>query len=203
MSLTYPNSERVVDHNLNRIVMVTLVLWSAAVVWASSTGLLLTFPLPFFAAIVALLLVTATGAYLCIPRLAAGVEQFGLRRLTALHVWRIPAALAFYYYGSQGLLPPAFVVLAGTGDLIAGMLALYVVLAKPKSKRAYTVFHIVGMTDFVIAVGTGLTFSLISDPRMVTIAMFPLALIPLFGVTISGATHVAAFDMLRRGRGMR
>ncbi|MEO1065818.1 MAG: hypothetical protein AAFW47_00425, partial [Pseudomonadota bacterium] len=191
MKHTNPNSDSTTDRGLARIVIISLVLWAGTVIWASTTGLLISFPLPFFAALVAALLILATSLYFLVPRLSAGVEQFGLRKLTAMHVWRIPAAFAFYYYGSQGLLPPAFVFLAGTGDLIAGVLALYVVTMKPNSKRAYTVFHIVGMTDFVVAVGTGLTFSLISDPRMVTIALFPLALIPLFGVTLSGATHVA------------
>lgn len=107
----------------------------------------------------------------------------------ALHVWRIHAALAFYYFGSQGLLPPLFVILAGTGDLIAGVLALYVVTVNPASRRAYTAFHVIGMADFIVAVGTGLTFSLLSDARMETIALFPLALIPLFGVTVSGAAR--------------
>ncbi|MEM9795359.1 MAG: permease [Pseudomonadota bacterium] len=202
MTYALQNGEPTADHGLARIVATTLVLWAGAVAWAASSDIFVSFPLPLFAALVSVLLIAATSAYLFVPRLSAGVEQFGLRKLTALHIWRIPAALAFYYYGAQGFLPPVFVVLAGTGDLIAGLLALYVVTAKPDSKRAYIVFHIVGMTDFVIAVGTGLTFSLLADPRMVTIALFPLALIPLFGVTISGATHVAAFDLLRRNLGL-
>ncbi|MEO0637064.1 MAG: hypothetical protein AAFY73_10485 [Pseudomonadota bacterium] len=57
------------------------------------------------------------------------------------------------------------------------------------------------MADFLLAVGTGLIFSLLADPRMETIALFPLALIPLFGVTLSGATHIAAFHMLRQSGG--
>ncbi|MEL6502814.1 MAG: permease [Pseudomonadota bacterium] len=203
MSLTTTNQHLTGDPGLGRIIIATLGLWCLAVIWASSSGLLVSFPLPLFAVLVATLLFAATSAYLYVPRLRSGIERFGLRRLTALHVWRIPAAIAFFYYGSQGLLPPLFVILAGTGDLIAGLLALYVVVAKPNSKRAYAVAHVVGMADFVVAVGTGLTFSLIADPRMVTIALFPLALIPLFGVTLSGATHVAAFDLLRRNRGLK
>jgi hypothetical protein len=51
------------------------------------------------------------------------------------------------------------------------------------------------------AEGTGLTFTLLLDFRMAPIATLPLALIPLFGVGISGASHLMAFDMLRRGVG--
>jgi hypothetical protein len=41
------------------------------------------------------------------------------------------------------------------------------------------------------------------DERMAAITTLPLALIPLFGVGISGATHLIAFDMLRKGRGLQ
>ncbi|WP_415919009.1 hypothetical protein [Tateyamaria sp. SN6-1] len=190
------------DPGLGRIVAATLFLWAGAVAWASSSGVFVSFPLPFFAGIVATLLIATVSLYVVNSRLKAGVERFGLRKLTALHVWRIPAAVAFYYYGSHGLLPPTFVVLAGTGDLIAGVFALYVVTAKPTSKSAYWGFHLIGMADFIVAVGTGLTFSLMSDAQMETIALFPLALIPLFGVTLSGATHIAAFDLLRKDKGL-
>jgi hypothetical protein len=40
----------------------------------------------------------------------------------------------------------------------------------------------VGFLDFIVAVGTGLAATLRRDPRMGTIATFPFALIPLFGV---------------------
>jgi hypothetical protein len=35
---------------------------------------------------------------------------------------------------------------------------------------------------------------------MASIAAFPLALIPLFGVGVSGASHLIAFDVMRRQR---
>ena len=185
------------------IVLGSVSLWAAFVAILSAVGAFTAFPLPFFAGLVALLLAGAISSYVLNADLRESVERFGLRRLTALHVWRIPAALAFFYYGSQGLLPPTFVMLAGWGDMLAGVLALGVVLFWPKRRRAYWTFHVVGMADFLVAVGTGLAFSLMADPRMETIALFPMALIPLFGVTLSGATHIAAFDLLRREKGMR
>ncbi len=184
------------------IIGATVALWAASIAALSAMGLFVVFPLPFFAAIVATLLVAAVMLYFRAPALQSYIEGAGLRPLTALHVWRIPAALAFFYYGSQGLLPPTFVALAGWGDMIAGVMALAVVMFWSRSKTAYWAFHIVGMADFMLAVGTGLTFSLLADARMETIALFPMALIPLFGVTLSGATHIAAFHMLWRGRGL-
>ena len=117
------------------------------------------------------------------------------------HTWRVPAALAFFWYGAQGQLPATFWVLAGAGDFIACSYTAYLVL-QPESARRYFSFHIFGFADFVVAVGTGLTFTLLQDPRIALIAALPLALIPLWGIGISGVTHLIAFDMLRRGTGM-
>lgn len=51
-----------------------------------------------------------------------------------------------------------------------------------------------------MAVGTGLVFTLLNDSRMATIRELPMVLIPLFGVGISGASHLIAFSLLRGGR---
>jgi hypothetical protein len=47
-------------------------------------------------------------------------------------------------------------------------------------------------------VGTGLTFSLLQISMMDTIATYPVALIPLFGVPISGVSHIMALELLAR-----
>ena len=72
----------------------------------------------------------------------------------------------------------------------------------PESRRRYIAFHLFGFADFVVAVGTGLTLTLLADPKMDGIRTLPMALIPLFGVGISGASHLMAFDLLRRRKGM-
>ena len=189
------------DTDVGRAVATVIVLWAVAVASGSALGLFALFPLPLFGALVALLLVATATVYVLNEPLRGMVERFGLRRLTVLHIWRVPAALAFFYFGSHGLLPPLFVALAGGGDLLAGIFAILVVTALPRSRPAHLAFHAFGMADFVLAVGTGLTFALRSEPLMGTIALFPLALIPLLGVPLSGATHVMAFDLLRRRLG--
>jgi hypothetical protein len=132
----------------------------------------------------------------------AYVEIIGLRPITVFHIWRIGAALLFFWYGAHNLLPPIFVLIAGWGDLIAGLLALAVTLL-PESRNRYLVFEIFGFADFVAAVGTGLTMFLLHDPRMAGIQTLPMALIPFYGVGISGASHIMAFDLLRRHVGIR
>ena len=134
-------------------------------------------------------------SYFLSPSLKAYFRTIGLYPLTVLHVWRIPAALVFFWYGAHGALPPVFWILAGSGDFLSGVLALPL-LRGPANRSTYLSKHLFGFADFVVAVGTGLTLTLLHDPRMAPIRDLPLALIPLFGVGISGASHIIAFHLL-------
>jgi hypothetical protein len=177
----------------------TGLLWGAGVAFLAARGTFLAIPMPAIALLVALGIILPTAAYFWSRRLRSYIEAIGLHPITVLHVWRVPAAIAFFAYGMAGQLPTLFWVLAGTGDLIAGLYAARLAFGRPDN-RAYLRFHLFGFADFVVAVGTGLTFTLLQDPRMATIAVLPMALIPLFGVGISGASHLVAFDQLRRQR---
>jgi hypothetical protein len=88
-------------------------------------------------------------------------------------------------------------VLAGLGDLLAGVNAA-TILWRPRTQARYRQIHRFGFADFVVAVGMGLTLTLLHDPRMALLRSLPMALIPLFGVGISGATHIFAFGLLRK-----
>jgi hypothetical protein len=153
--------------------------------------------MPGYALLVTLGIAAPTAGYFLAPTVRATVDAIGLRTLTLMHVWRIPAAMVFCYYGLRGELPTPFWVLAGFGDLLAGAYAGTLLFAAPTLARMRH-FHRFGFADFVIAVGTGLTFTLLGDPRMTLLTTLPMALIPLFGVGLSGASHVVAFSMLRR-----
>lgn len=184
--------------HITRAIIGVAGVWGFAVVVGAETGFFASLPLPFIAAIVAVSIVVPTLIYAASPRLQAYADAVGHRSIVLFHTWRVPAALLFFWYGVNGELPTAFWVLAGTGDFIAGSYAVYLMF-RPQSVRRYVSFHVFGFADFVVAVGTGLTFTLLQDPRMVPIVALPMALIPLFGVGISGVTHLIAFDMLRRG----
>jgi len=174
-----------------------IAIWGTAVVAGAATGFFASLYMPLIAVIVAATIIVPTLIYFASPRLQAYFDTLGHGPIVFFHTWRVPAARTFFWYGLQGELPTAFWVLAGTGDFIAGSYAVYLML-QPESERRYLSFHIFGFADFVVAVGTGLTFTLLQDPRMALIATLPMALIPLWGVGISGATHLIAFDMLRR-----
>lgn len=177
-----------------------VLVWGAAVVLGATTGFFAGLYMPMIGVIVAATIIVPTLIYRASPKLQAYAVRVGQAPILLFHTWRIPAALAFFWYGLNGELPTVFWVLAGAGDFIAGSYAAYLMLQPPAARR-YLSFHVFGLADFVVAVGTGLTFTLLQDPRMAPIATLPLALIPLWGVGISGVTHLIAFDMLRRGVG--
>lgn len=180
-----------------RVLVLVVTVWGLAVAVVAARGGFAALWMPLIAAIVAATIALPVLWYAASPSLRAAIETIGHRRIVLFHTWRIPAALLFFWYGAHGALPTAFWVLAGTGDLIAGSYAAWLV-TQSESPRRYRSFHLFGFADFVVAVGAGLTFTLLQDPRMAPVAVLPLALVPLFGVGISGASHLMAFDMLRR-----
>ncbi len=180
-----------------RILLGVLIVWGLAVAAAAQAGLYrAAYPL-WLTALIAFGIVAPVVVYALSRGFRAYIESIGLRTLTAFHIWRIAAALVFFWYGAHDLLPEAFVRNAGWGDLIAGLLAAGVTLL-PKTRNRYLVFHLFGFADFLVAVGTGVTYFLLNDPRMSGIQTLPMALIPFYGVGISGASHIMAFDLLRR-----
>ncbi len=135
------------------------------------------------------------------PVQRAIVQQVDLAHLTWFNVWRVPAAAAFFALGAAGLLPPLFVANAAWGDLIAGLAAPLVILGavrlSARSKvRAYLAFHLFSFGDFVLAVGTGLTLTVLGDPLVDTLLNTPIALVPLWGVPITGAISLLALHRL-------
>jgi hypothetical protein len=185
-----------------RVLLGVLAVWGVAVCIAAETGVYSSMPALLLAPIIALGIIIPVIVYAVSDRFRAYIAAIGLRSITAFHIWRIAAALVFFWYGAHDLLPESFVRNAGWGDFVAGFLALFVVVL-PENRTRYLIFHIVGFADFVVAVGTGLALFLLNDPRMAAIQTLPMALIPLYGVGISGASHIMAFDLLRQGPGSK
>jgi len=73
-----------------------------------------------------------------------------------------------------------------------------VILILPYGIRKYIVFHIVGLLDFILALGTGITLTLARAPLIENLTTYPIILIPLVGVPVSGALHVMAIDVALR-----
>ncbi len=127
------------------------------------------------------------------------IWSIDLKYLTVFHLWRIAAGLWFLYCGSQNLLPEQFVNKAAYGDLAVGFLVPIVLMLR-RGRGKYLVFHLFGLLDFVVAVGTGLTLTVLKVPLMENIATFPTVLIPLYGVCVTGALSIMTLDRLIRRR---
>ena len=179
-----------------------LALWAIAVAVLAQTGVYRDVLAPLVGPIIAADMVLPFVAYFSFLGFRRYIEAISLRKLTAFHVWRTPAALLFFWYGARDWLPEAFVRDAGWGDVGAGVFALIVTLM-PESRGRYLAFHLYGLADLALALGTGMTLTLHGDPRTAGILSLPMALIPLYAVGILGATHLMAFDLLRRGVGMQ
>jgi len=165
--MTATTNTNITKHTI--LMLTILAVWALSVAILAYRGVFASLYPPLIAPLVAAGILLPLLAYALIPSVKAYIEAIGLRGLTIFHVWRIPAAMLFFWYGSQGLLPETFVRNAAWGDLLAGLFALILIVIPP-TRRRYIAFHIFGFADFVLAVGTGLTFTLLNDPRMAPIA---------------------------------
>jgi hypothetical protein len=194
----------VAAHPSSRTWLIGLTVWGLLVTVLALSGLLAALPTRLLPLPITLALGGLLAAYVFVPQVRHLAQRLDMRWLTLFNVWRVPAAMLFFWYGAQGLLPETFVRNAGWGDLIAGVAAVPVVLwlmPRPRWRRpSLLAFHLFSFADFVVAVGTGFAFSLLSDPLMAELKTFPLALIPLFGVPLTGALSVVALHRLATGR---
>lgn len=118
-----------------------------------------------------------------------------LKAIALFHVWRIFAGWVFLSF--SGVLSQTFINNAAYGDIISGFLGLTVFLFG-HTKLNYYIFNILGLLDFIIAVGTGITLTITGDPQMNPIVQLPLIMIPLFGVPLSGITHFISLFRLSK-----
>ena len=117
--------------------------------------------------------------------------------LVAVHAWRI-LGIAFIWGVSQGILPPAFGIPAGVGDILIGVTAIPFAFFLRKgygwSKYAVLIWSVLGIADLVNAVSLGL----ITAPEPgATMTTFPWILIPTVGVPLALILHVITLYRLR------
>ncbi len=104
--------------------------------------------------------------------------------------------LIFLVLYAGGWLPGAFALPAGIGDMIVGLLAPVVGIASMSGSRGSSrwllAWNLLGLTDLVVAVTTGFLTSpsplqlLALDRPNELISSFPLVMIPVFLVPLSG-----------------
>ena len=178
--------------------LAAIAFWALAISIASLTGILRGIPAMGVGALIVGWFAAILIACFRSEGLRLLLDRVGLRGITGFQAWRIAAALLFFWYGAHGLLPWEFVWRAEWGDLIAGMLGAAVFLWP--TRGGYWLVHLFGLADLILATATGMRLRLAGPVEMQNITAFPVALIPFFGVGLTAATHLVAFDWLRRSK---
>ncbi len=136
--------------------------------------------------------------------LGEGVPQ---QLLIALQLFR-PIGMSFVLEDARGVLPSIFAQPAGWGDLLAGVLALAVLIRYPRGPipaRAVILVAAVGLADFASAFFFGFTSSatpvqLFAFDNPNRVIEYPLGLIPTLLVPYAVMAHLLSLAQLRRDR---
>jgi hypothetical protein len=139
------------------------------------------------------------------------VDRIPQQLLLAFQSYRLVGAI-FLPLMAMGILPAFFAVPAGVGDIIAGLAALGVAYLYAKrfagAWSAAVATNLVGMLDFVVALGAGsrllaaplqAAFGGASSP-LGLLSVFPLGLIPMFVVPLGFIIHLHSLTRLLGGR---
>jgi hypothetical protein len=133
-----------------------------------------------------------------------GFREFALslnpRTLTFVQSWRL-GGFTFLVLYSAGILPGAFALPAGWGDIAIGATAPLVAMGLVSFSRrgAFILWQIVGMFDLVLAVTMGAVTSMLWPHGVNTAVMaaLPLSLIPTFVVPLLLMLHITCIAQAR------
>jgi hypothetical protein len=137
-----------------------------------------------------------------IPAAREFFDGLPLPAYLGLHITRAFIGAGFLIMLSRGQLPAEFALRAGVGDIIAGALAVLVLVIPartPWHRRALWFFNVVGLVDIVLVVATAQRILLFGDASsMKAFWHAPWPMIPLFVVPLVIASHVILFARLAR-----
>ncbi|KAJ55724.1 hypothetical protein ACMU_13640 [Actibacterium mucosum KCTC 23349] len=187
-------------------------LWYAGAVAAGQAGLLM--PPPTVADppyVLMFLLGGAAVMWAWMWLLPAGRQATQALPLHAIAGYQIPRVMGvlFLIGWLAGEIPWQFAIPAGIGDIWAGIAGYQAYTAlkagAPDARRKLVRANIIGITDFVVAVVTGLITSegflhLLAHDAPNTINMYPLVMFPAFFVPIFLAFHLLSISRLRQLR---
>lgn len=181
-----------------------LVPWLALALVVAATGLVARVPAPVVPLTIFGLVALGVAVHRRSAEVRAALHAVDLRYVVAFHLVRIPFALAFLREAQRGILPPTFARVASPGDLLAGGLAVVVLLfardLRTPSRRALVLgWNVLGLLDMLAVVGTAQRLVLLDrDPRMqAAFGVFPYGALPTFVVPLVLLTHLLVFARLR------
>jgi hypothetical protein len=138
--------------------------------------------------------------------IAAAVDAAPLWWLIAYQMFRVNGGVIFLPLWYYGFLPGFFALPAGVGDTLTGLFAIVVVVAlwrdAPLARPLAYAFNVFGMADLIYAISMGVTSTLTSTTAEVSpIVMYPLVMVPTFGVPLAFVVHcLSLWQLRRRGR---
>jgi hypothetical protein len=180
-----------------RTLLLLLAAWLVAAVNIGRSGTLARVPVPPPAIAVGL-----TILLLVLVRTSratrAAAWGLGPRSLVAFHATRIAAGGYFLILYNRGVLPGAFALAAGWGDVAVGVTALIVAIrcfpVRTRGQRmALLAWNTAGLIDILAVLANGARI-FIGDPAIAApFTALPLALLPTFVVPLVIVTHVLLF----------
>ena len=184
------------------------VAWSAAINGVFHPN---TTPLPMLPLAIFLPVIIGAPLLLFSKRTGQVLDAMPASWLVALQLYRVFGswALAAWLHGA---LPGVFAVPAGIGDMLTGLFALPAAIAvatgTAEGRRVATLWNILGLADFAVAVTMGIITSpgpwqlIVPDVQSIGAGDYPGVLTPAFVVPSSILLHVLSLRQLRR-RNMR
>jgi len=135
------------------------------------------------------------------------VLAFDPRLLVAMQSWRVLGGM-FLVLMAHGILPGFFAWPAGLGDVAIGIAAPFVLLAMLRDpgfvrRKRFLVWNLLGLLDFVVAIGAGTLSSgilpeLSGALTAAPMNAWPLSMIPGFLVPLFAMMHLAAIIQARK-----
>jgi hypothetical protein len=178
-------------------ITISVIIWGLLSFWAGQSAFFAQFPRPVFGITVMGIMFLLIALYIWAKPFKDYANSVPLKAIALFHSWRIFAGWMFL--ANTGTLSQTFINNAAYGDIVAGFLGLSVFIFG-HTKRNYIIFNLLGTLDFIIAVGTGLILTISGDTQMGKIIQLPLIMIPLFGVPISGITHIISLTRLFKSK---
>lgn len=173
-----------------------VLVWLITAIIVVALGVLKVMPLPMIPMMILGPVIPGVILWRRSSGLKAWSERISLRVLALPHVLRIAFGSAFLFQVEQGALPWLFGRPAGTGDVLAGLGALTLVLFGIKRRNVWIAWNVLGLCDMLMVVSLAQyhIFGGYVD-QMQLMFTFPYALAPFITVPIVLMTHVL---MLRR-----
>lgn len=125
--------------------------------------------------------------------------------IIGLQIYRI-VGISFFNLYNAGVLPAAFALSAGYGDIFVGVTAPFVAYAYFKktffARKLAIAWNCVGILDLVVAISIGIfgfprpLQVLPLTPSTEPLALYPLVVIPLFAVPLALILHIVSLRFL-------